>query len=572
MLPRGGGDVEVVLGQAADGAVVQDDAVLTAEDAVADSTRLQVGEVVGVDQVQQLARVAALDLQFPQGAHVDDSDPLPDRPPFLLRFPVAEGAHPLPHGHLFGAGGLVPLVKRRQLDRVVVGTRQDPEGNGSHRGPGRGSTGLVQRAAGLPGTGAGQQHLAHLALTRAHGGGGVALEELHLAEPFLDRVGHVLVRHVLAEADEGLFASRALAEEWDLLPGLPGPSLLPPLPVHPVELIQSLGRLPFQRTDGRSGPQPGGSALAETGGQILDALQVARRLDVLRKGLADVLVADGVEAGLAPFLPWELDGRRPGGAEAHQVADVGGQPLPVRSPVSRAGAHSQRLDSPASLGSDGVRRAEMGHAQIIQAAGGAAPGRIGAPVHHHRQLDARVVELQRQLQTFVVRDHHGGPCPGPNPVQVQELPHPGTEHHARQVVSSEHQGIFMIARRRYQLVVPEMDEPVPPGDAQEPALVGAEGQRPGQNLDSGMVQDLPAPAKGQLETGNGSAGVRIDDRTGLGPESATQVGFAFHQDHLGAGFGRRQGGRHSGGSCSHDGDFGMEVLVLVMRRLGRSSA
>ena len=34
----------------------------------------------------------------------------------------------------------------------------------------------------------------------------------------------------------------------------------------------------------------------------------------------------------------------------------------------------------------------------------------------------------------------------------------------------------MVARRRHQLVVPEMDEAVSPGNAQEPPLIGAEGQ------------------------------------------------------------------------------------------------
>ncbi len=118
----------------------------------------------------------------------------------------------------------------------------------------------------------------------------------------------------------------------------------------------------------------------------------------------------------------------------------------------------------------------MGNTQGCEAAGGGAGGRVRAPIYHHRQLDARVVQFQRQIQSFVVRDHYGSPGPGPNPVQIQELPNAGAEHDARQVVAGEQEGVLIAARRGHQLVVPEMDETVFPDDAQEPSFVGAEGQ------------------------------------------------------------------------------------------------
>jgi len=82
-----------------------------------------------------------------------------------------------------------------------------------------------------------------------------------------------------------------------------------------------------------------------------------------------------------------------------------------------------------------------------------------------------------------------------------------------------------------------------------------------------MVQDLTGPASGQLEPRRGGAGVRIDDGIRLGPEPPPQLGFALHQDHLGAGIGSGQSGRHSRGSASYDGNFRVLVLVLVMGRL-----
>ena len=70
----GGGHQEMMFVEARGHAVVEDHAVLAAHQAVAAAADLQLGQGVGVDHVEELDRVRALDVDLAQGRGVDDAD------------------------------------------------------------------------------------------------------------------------------------------------------------------------------------------------------------------------------------------------------------------------------------------------------------------------------------------------------------------------------------------------------------------------------------------------------------------------------------------------------------------
>ena len=111
---------ELVLAGAHDDAIVEQEAVLVAHQAVAAAARLQARHHVGVDQVEELARIRALDRDLAQGRGVEQADLLTRVEDFagyggvavLALAAVAVGALPVADRLEVAAVIGVPLVHR----------------------------------------------------------------------------------------------------------------------------------------------------------------------------------------------------------------------------------------------------------------------------------------------------------------------------------------------------------------------------------------------------------------------------------------------------------------------------
>ena len=122
---RGGHEVAVVV-EAQGHAVVEDHAVGLAHHAVAGRAGLELLEGVGVDPVEELARVRAPDLDLAEGGGVHERHPLPGRPALarhgrvhvLTGLRVVPGALPLPDVLELRAVRHVPAVDGRGPLRV----------------------------------------------------------------------------------------------------------------------------------------------------------------------------------------------------------------------------------------------------------------------------------------------------------------------------------------------------------------------------------------------------------------------------------------------------------------------
>ena len=123
---RGGGrDVEEVVGEPRDRAVVHDPAAVRGEDAVADPAGAQVREAVRVQALEQPRGLRALDEDLPEGGHVDHAERLVNRAHLVLRpLAVCPRALPGPGPHHPGACFLVAEVNRAASRRLVVRARR----------------------------------------------------------------------------------------------------------------------------------------------------------------------------------------------------------------------------------------------------------------------------------------------------------------------------------------------------------------------------------------------------------------------------------------------------------------
>ena len=133
------GEQEPVLGQAHHRAVVDRHPVDPAHDAVADRADLEGADEVGVDEVEQPARVRALHLDLAEGGGVHHRHRLPGGPALpqhggllvLARAREEPRTLPLPDVLEPGAGADVPLVQRRdplgvvQVPAVTPGQRRE---------------------------------------------------------------------------------------------------------------------------------------------------------------------------------------------------------------------------------------------------------------------------------------------------------------------------------------------------------------------------------------------------------------------------------------------------------------
>ena len=203
------GDVEALVVEPADGAVVHDAPGVGGEHAVADAPGLEVGEAVGVQAVEELARLRAADDELAERRDVDEPGALVDGERLGLRVAVVVGAPPVARPHDAGAELAVAGVDGRALGRVERAPRQRAQRDGRpRRARGRGAD-AREVLAGLLRHEADGGQLAHAALARAHGRRRVALGELDRVVALVDAEVDVLGRDVLAQAREALAAPGA---------------------------------------------------------------------------------------------------------------------------------------------------------------------------------------------------------------------------------------------------------------------------------------------------------------------------------------------------------------------------
>ena len=183
---------------------------------------------MGVHFVEQPARVAALQVELAERAHVDDSDPLADGAALLRGVAVGPRAAPRAGVHPDSARPHVPLVHRRALHRLEPASGEHAERDRLHRRPGGGGPGGGEGAAGDGGAELAGDPAAHLALTGPHRDGEVALDQLGVVEAFVDCVGHVVRGDVLAGAEDRLAPSERAGDRPDgavAVPSVPGAGL-----------------------------------------------------------------------------------------------------------------------------------------------------------------------------------------------------------------------------------------------------------------------------------------------------------------------------------------------------------
>ena len=212
--------MEAVAGEAADDAVVADEAVLAEQQAVAAAADPELGPGVGVHPLHEGDGVGADDLDLAEGRGVEDAERGAGGAALagdggvhvLARLREVPGAAPERDRLEDGAVGLGPGVDRGLAGdlegRVLVVAGEGAEGR---RRVGRAEGGeadlrrlLAERVGG--------DHQAvdvrHLALVGRHAVGGVALDVLDRAHALADREADVLGGDVVLEVDEGLGGRR----------------------------------------------------------------------------------------------------------------------------------------------------------------------------------------------------------------------------------------------------------------------------------------------------------------------------------------------------------------------------
>ncbi len=106
----GGGHVPLRFGHAGGHAVVKDDTLIVAHDAVAHPSDAQIAPAVDVDAVKQIGDAGADQAELAQGADVDEADALAHGAHFGHCIAVLLWPQPQPGNHHPGPIGCVPIV------------------------------------------------------------------------------------------------------------------------------------------------------------------------------------------------------------------------------------------------------------------------------------------------------------------------------------------------------------------------------------------------------------------------------------------------------------------------------
>ena len=205
-------DVERLVVDAADRAVVDDAPRVGAEHAVADAPRLEVREAVGVQAVEERARVRARARASCRASRRRSArpSPAPPRPRPAGRRSRRRGASRPPSGSVAPSSRWRPWIAERFAGSIgrpasaPIGTGRPRRARGRHAD-------VAHRHAGLPASTRIDGELGEAALRRAHRHRRVALGELDRVVALRDGMLDVLDRDVLVEVDERLAALLVVA-------------------------------------------------------------------------------------------------------------------------------------------------------------------------------------------------------------------------------------------------------------------------------------------------------------------------------------------------------------------------
>ena len=211
-----GGDVETVCRQAADDAVIADEAVFAEQHAIAGAAGLQLAPGVGVHAIEEFGGVGAYNLDLAQRRSVENAQRVTRRLAFaghrgmhvLARLGEVPGTAPqrdrLEDGALFLGPAVDGRLTRDVEQAAAIVACKGAEGGRRVRRPEGGEANLRRRL--LHGIGRDDQavDVGRLALVGRHAIGGVALDVFDGAEAFAHGQTDILGGDVVLEIDEGL--------------------------------------------------------------------------------------------------------------------------------------------------------------------------------------------------------------------------------------------------------------------------------------------------------------------------------------------------------------------------------
>ena len=555
---RGRGHHEMRLRQPRCGAVIHDMPILAQHQAIAHLSDLQRREHVGIDEIEEFARIGPLNVDLAQCGHIADAH----RAAHHRDLAVAG----LPPGLFAGTreiGGAIPEPgldhRRAAINRggmrggkalrckgfsLPIGTDR---GQG-HRHEGRaigGGSGLGNGAA----CGIGQQRqradIGVLALIGGHALRGVALHMLDRGIVFPRRQPDILGGHVIGEIEPGA----ALA-------------------LHQPDGAARSGRVAGRRDldIGRGGPHRG-----QGGARGLDPCGHAARGRI------------GAVAG-------------PGGRQSRHRAGGGHKAcdavIPDRAAIHVTGQVQGRVPAPRdaqAIGRDLFLRPTMADGDLLQAlppTGGdnLGPGEQGviAPCHrlfaridHTGDLDTACHQIRRGAMRVVIAGKERHALPRRHAIAVEIAAHGAGHHDAGAVVHRKGNRPLQCACRQHRLT--RID--APEAFLRQIAGMRHVGADPFQRPISALIigpghrgaRHHPHPSgrgKRRQHTLHPLGGGGTFDHLGFRQKPAAHLGAFLGQDHIGPARRRRQRRHQAGGPRANDKDVAMGESGLVSVRVG----
>ena len=223
---RGGGHQVMPLRQTGGGAVIHHHPVLAQHQPIAHPPRPQGREGVGIDEVEEAARIGALNVDLAKGGDIADANPVADKahlavagvkPALVAGTREIGRAVPQPRLHHRRAAFDAGLMRGGEaLRREALALPARAKGRDGDRDIGRaegGDPGLRYAAPGGVSQNRQRRHVGVLALIGGHALRRVALHVLDGAVVLLRRQTHILGRYVIGEIEPGaMLAPRHLPE------------------------------------------------------------------------------------------------------------------------------------------------------------------------------------------------------------------------------------------------------------------------------------------------------------------------------------------------------------------------
>ncbi len=444
---RGGGHHVVLVGEAHGHAVVEDHAVLVEHQAIAALADFQLAPRIRVDPVQQLRRIGALNVDLAERRRVENADARAHRQRLarhrgmhvFARLRVVPGA--LPVADVFERRAVlhVPFVHCRLAYRIEeltqLAARKRAERDGRVvRTEGR-RAGLGNRLAERLRENRHAVDVAELALIGAETHRCIALHVLDGFEAFARRQENIGRRHVVLEVDKLLRPTRrefAPANEPQRL-HLRFGNLNHLHRIRPCNDVASCARRLDAGVDGEA------NALSQR--EIAGARANARlRLHRLARHKAGLVV---MPMRLAARLREQMQHRAPATGHREQIA---GQRGLLRTDLSvRIRRHIDRCDPQLAM-----RRR---HRHTVHHFDAVAPCERGQRALRFirariddRHLGTGRFQIERALIAVVVVREHYGIASRQHGIAMQVRRHRRSQHHARQIVVTEHDRPLMRPR------------------------------------------------------------------------------------------------------------------------------